>query len=70
MSSSVKADFDSAMVALQKDQERLKEGIAWIAQTVHQGHHEGPVTECSKNTCAHARALLRGDARYFEGGKR
>lgn len=36
----------------------LKEALKWLAQTVHQAHHEGKIEECPKNTCDHAMRVL------------
>lgn len=32
--------------------------LRWIAQTVHQAHHDGELAACPKATCSHIRALL------------
>lgn len=40
--------------------------IRWVAQTVHQAHHEGPLEECKKNTCA---AAVDWAARQVRGAK-
>lgn len=34
--------------------------LRWIAQTVHQAHHEGELGACPKATCRHIRELLEG----------
>lgn len=41
--------------------EKLREGIRWMAQTVHQVHHQdqpGTFKECPKSICKHATELL------------
>jgi len=40
----------------------MEEGVRWLAQTVHQVHHDGALETCEKSTCAHARRLLNEDA--------
>lgn len=38
---------------------RLRETLGWIAQTIHQGYHEGPLEGCAKPTCDAARLALK-----------
>lgn len=40
----------------------LLETMEWIAQTVHQAHHDGLIDECRKNTCTASR-VAAGKAR-------
>ena len=37
---------------------RLEREIDWLRQTVHRAHHEGPLDECTLNTCDAALRLL------------
>lgn len=63
-----KAQWDSAMNELMKDQEKLKEGIARMATLYHQRIHDtdgGSPAACADDFCELARELLRGDLRYF-----
>lgn len=32
--------------------------LKWVAQTVHQAHHDGPLETCPKNTCSAAVATI------------
>ena len=36
----------------------LRESIRWMAQTVHQAHHTGPIEGCKKSVCDHAAKVL------------
>jgi hypothetical protein len=36
----------------------LCEALRWMAQTVHQAHHDGPLDVCPVNTCRHAREAV------------
>jgi len=39
---------------------RLREGVRWMGQSIHQGYHEtGTFQTCPKATCSHAADLLR-----------
>jgi len=40
----------------------LREAVRWLAQTVHQAHHEGHIDECPKSTCQHAVDVLKRTA--------
>lgn len=46
---------EQGMAAHMRD---IREGLKWVAQTLHQAHHEGPIEECPKGTCDHAMKLL------------
>jgi hypothetical protein len=46
------------MTNIERAAEDLARAIQWIAQTVHQAHHEGHVDECPKATCRHVVATL------------
>ncbi len=37
---------------------KLKAGIEWIMQIVHQAYHDGDFSVCSKETCSYARRLI------------
>lgn len=41
--------------------EKYREGLKWIAQTVHQAYHAGEMLTCPKSTCIHAQKLLGDD---------
>lgn len=45
--------------ALGPGEVRLRESIRWLAQTVHQAYHHGPIEDCPKATCRHAVEELR-----------
>lgn len=36
----------------------LLEAVRWMAQTVHQAHHEQPIAECQSSVCVHAREVV------------
>lgn len=38
---------------------RLEEAVRWVAQSVHQAHHEGPLESCARATCDYARQMLQ-----------
>lgn len=48
----------AAFRASEAESARLREAVRWLAQTIHQAHHEGTTASCPKNTCAHARDVL------------
>lgn len=56
---------DCVELAIQKLQakadltKKMREGIRWMAQTIHQAYHEtGTYATCTKSTCAHATELI------------
>lgn len=47
--------------ALLAEREELREAVRWVAQTVHQAHHQeqpGTFETCPKSTCDHAAKVL------------
>lgn len=38
--------------------DNLTDTVKWMAQTIHQAHHEGPIEDCPKNTCGAAMKAL------------
>ena len=53
------SDRVNRLVHLGKENEEMRQVLAFVRQTVHQAHHEGSIEACEKNTCdAATRALL------------
>lgn len=36
----------------------MLDALRFTRQTVHQAHHDGPIDECPKNTCAHLSQII------------
>lgn len=51
----IDCDHEAEILQLRKD-------IDWMRQTVHRAHHDGPLDQCRKNTCAYALQILKADA--------
>lgn len=59
--SRVELSQQSELDALREENWKLKEAaelIRWLAQTLHQAHHEGPIDRCPRNTCRAAMTYL------------
>lgn len=58
MSATTKAAADALIAEMQKENARLRDALEWIAQTIHQAHHDGRIESCGRNTCMGARAAM------------
>lgn len=38
--------------------QEVRKALGWVAQTVHQAYHSGPIEQCPRGTCDHAMRVL------------